>query len=231
MADRGWHRAGATSGVSFVVLSLLGAFLYPEQPRSDSAPAVTLAWVHDHRVALQWGMIISLAAAATFIWFAGWLRSSLAGADHPVGPVVLGAGVAVAVMSALAVMPTAIMAFMDSQPAGLHDATLIRMLGDLNTVFFAAVSAMNAVFMLALGVVVVRGELLSRWLGWVALAVAAGNAVAVWVEITFSSYHGKAWNAIGWGAYIGFLAVVLIGSVTSLRTRPAGTSTPFPAPA
>ena len=218
MADRVWNRAGALSGMAFVVLSLLGAFLYPEQPRSDSAPAVTLAWVHDHRAALQWGIIVSIVAAATFLWFAGWVRSSLP-ADHPLGAVVLGAGVAVAVMSALAVMPTAIMAFMDSQPAGLHDATLVRMLGDLNTVFFAAVSVMNAVFMLGLAAVLLRREVLARWLGWPALVVAACNVVAVWVEITFSSYHGKAWNAIGWGAYIGFLAVVLVGSVMALGRR------------
>lgn len=225
MADRMWDRAGALSGIAFVVLSLLGAFLYPEQPRSDSAPAVTLAWVNDHRVALQWGMIVSLVAAALFVWFAGWLRSSLRG-EHPLGPVVLGAGVSVAVMSALAVMPTAIMAFMDSQPAGLHDATLVRMLGDLNTVFFAAVSVMNAVFMAAFAAVLLRRELLARWLGWPALVVAACNVVAVWVEITFSSYHGKGWNAIGWGAYIGFLAVVVVGSGMALGRRPAPAASP-----
>jgi hypothetical protein len=43
------------------------------------------------------------------------------------------------------------------------------------------------------------------------------NAIAVWIGVTFSSYHGHAWLIIGWGAYVGFLAVMLITSVTMLR--------------
>lgn len=219
MNGRLWGRVGALSGVLFVVLSLLGAFLYPEQPRSDSPAAVTLAWVHGHRVALQAGMIISLFAAAALVWFVGHLRT-LIGDERDrsvkVGAIVLSGGIAVAIMSALAVMPTAILAFMDAQPAGLHDASLVRMLGDLNTVFFSAVSVMSVVFLAALGAAMLDRQLPAPWLGWLSLLFGVVNGVAVWVEITFSSYHGKAWNAIGWGAYIGFLAVVLLSSLTML---------------
>lgn len=58
------------------------------------------------------------------------------------------------------------------------------------------------------------------WLGWVTVVVAAVNGVAVWIEVTFSTYHGKAWNAVGWGAFIGFLVVILVTSI-SLLARPA----------
>lgn len=222
MNERVWGRLGSISGLLFVVLSLLGAFLYPEQPRSDSSPAVTLAWVHDHRVALQAGMIISLFAAGALVWFVAYLRT-LIGDERDravkVGATVLSGGIAVAVMSALAVMPTAILAFMDAQPAGLHDPSLVRMLGDLNTVFFSAVSVMSVVFLAALGAAMLDRQVPAPWLGWVSLLFSAVNGVAVWVEITFSSYHGKAWNAIGWGAYIGFLGVILLSSLTTLGGR------------
>ncbi|HZU81075.1 MAG TPA: hypothetical protein VE991_14240 [Acidimicrobiales bacterium] len=219
MDDRLADRVGAASGIAFVVLDLIGAFMYPEQPRSDSPPGVTLAWVHDHRVALQWGMILSPLAAAALVWFVGYLRvrvRPVEGGGPDPGPMVLAGGVAVAVMLALAVMPTAILAFMDSQPAGLRDMALVRMFGDLNTVFFSAVSAMTVVFLAALALPMLRRVLLARWVGWLAALVAAVNVVAVWVEVTFSSYHGKAWNAVGWGANIGLIAVVLVCSVMTL---------------
>ena len=62
-----------------------------------------------------------------------------------------------------------------------------------------------------------RGEVATIWLGWLVLLVAAFNCVAVWIGVTFSSYHGHAWLIIGWGAYVGFLVVMLIASVSLLR--------------
>ena len=55
--------------------------------------------------------------------------------------------------------------------------------------------------------------------------MAVFNGVAVWIGVTFSSYHGKAWLVIGWGAYVGFLVVMLVMSAMMLRHRraaPAG---------
>jgi len=228
MGNRLFERLGAASGLAFVVLSLLSAFIYPQQPRSDSPAAVTVAWVHNHRVALQAGMIVALFAAGALLWFAAYLRDTLADrADN--GPslstLVFGGGIAVAIMSALAAMPTALLAFMDAQPAGISDPALVRMLGDLNTVFFSANSAMTVVFLLALGLAMLRGALASTWLGWLTLVVVGFNGVAVWVGVTFSSYHGKAWNAVGWGAFIGFLAIILITSISRL-TRSAAAAPP-----
>jgi hypothetical protein len=219
MGNRSFERLGAASGLAFVVLSLLSAFIYPQQPRSDSSAAVTLAWVHGHRVALQAGMIVALFAAGTLLWFAGYLRDALArfaGEGESLATLVFGGGIAVAVLSALAAMPTALLAFMDAQPAGISDPALVRMLGDLNTVLFSASSVMTAVFLLALGLGMLRREMAAPWLGWVMLVVAAFNVVAVWVGVTFSSYHGKAWNVVGWGAFIGFLAVMLLTSISRL---------------
>ena len=225
MGNRSLERLGAASGLAFVVLSLLSAFIYPQQPASDSSATTTLAWVHDHRMALQAGMIVALFAAGVLVWFAAYLRVTITrredGHGEMLGAVVFGGGIALAVISALAALPTALLAFMDSQKAGISDAGIVRMLGDLNTVLFSAASVMTAVFLAAIGLALIDRELGVPWLGWVALVVAALNGVAVWIEVTFSSYHGKAWNAVGWGAFIGFLAVVLITSVVRLTRRDA----------
>lgn len=219
MGNRLFERLGAASGLAFVVLSLLSAFIYPQQPRSDSPAAVTAAWVHDHRMALQAGMIVALFAAGALLWFAAYLRDTLvrgANDGESLSTFVFGGGIAVAIMSALAAMPTALLAFMDAQPAGISDPALVRMLGDLNTVLFSASSAMTGVFLLALGLAMLRRAVAAPWLGWVSLVVVAFNGVAVWVGVTFSSYHGKGWNVVGWGAFIGFLAIILATSISRL---------------
>lgn len=224
-----YERVGAISGLVFVVLTLLAGFLYPQQPRVDAAPATTLAWVHAHRIALQTGMISGLFAAGVFVWFVGYLRHVLARAGGPaesLSAIVFGSGIAVAVIAALAALPYALLAFMDSQAGGIHDLALVRMLGDLNVVFFAASSVMTAVFLCALGLAMAHRLLVAPWLGWTSLVVAAFNAMSVWIGVTFSSYHGKGWTVIAFGAFLGFVVVVLVTSVFMLarQKRDAGVS-------
>jgi hypothetical protein len=222
MKDRTYERLGALSGLAFVALAVLSGFIYPQQPRVDSSPATTLAWVTDHRVALQAGMICDFFAAAVLLWFVGYLHRVLRRVDdtaETLAPIVFGAGLGVAITTALAALPTALLAFMVAQPGGLSDPTLVRMLGDLNTIFFSVTSVMTAVFLLGLGLAMLGRAIAARWLGWLSLVVAAFNGLAVWIGVTFSSYHGKGWMVVGWGAYIGFLVVVLLVSASLLRQR------------
>jgi hypothetical protein len=217
-----YQRVGAISGLVYVVLVLLSGFLSPQQPRIDSAPATTLAWVHNHRVILQVGMILGLFAAAMFLWFVGYLRHVLnraEGGAESLSPIVFGSGIAVAVISALAALPIALLVFMDGQSGGVQDPTVIRMLGDLNQVFFAASCAVTAVFLFSLGSAMLLREIAAPWLGWVSLVVAVLNGISIWIALTFSSYHGKSWTPIAFGAFIGFAAIVLVTSGSLLRHR------------
>jgi hypothetical protein len=211
--DSTFERLGALSGFSFVVLAVLSGFIYPQQPRVDSTPATTLAWVTDHRVALQTGMICDFFAAGVLHRV---LRRGEDGSES-LAPIVFGAGLGVAITTALAALPTAVLAFMVAQPGGLKDLSLVRMLGDLNTLFFSVTSVMTAVFLAGLGLAMLAREVGSRWMGWLSLIVAAFNGLAVWIGVTFSSYHGKGWMVVGWGAYVGFLVVMLLVSAALLR--------------
>jgi len=222
MRDRTFERIGALSGLAFVVLAALSGFIYPQQPRVDAAPAKTLAWVHDHHVALQAGMIFDFFAAGVLLWFVGYLHRVVRRSEGDVeslAPIVLGAGIGVSITTAIAALPTVLLAFMDAQRGGLDDPSLVRALGDLNTIFFSVTSVMTAIFLAALGWAMLRGELGRGWLGWIMLVVAAFNCIAVWIGVTFSSYHGHSWLIIGWGAYVGFLVVMLLTSATMLRQR------------
>ena len=232
MGERSIARVGAAAGLVCVVLSLLAGFIYPQQPRIDSPASTTLQWVTGNRVALQTGMTLGLFAAGAFLWFVGYLRTALvadAGGGESLAPVVFSTGIATGVLSALGVLPPALLAFMAAQPAGVPDATTVRMLGDLNLVLFAVTSLVTGVFLLALGLAVLRRNLtVPAWLGWLSLAAAALNAVTVWIAMTFSSYHGTAWTGVAFSAFIGYLVVVSVTSVTLLRR--AGTrAAPRPA--
>jgi hypothetical protein len=234
MGNRSAQRVGAATGPVFVVLTLLSAFIYPQQPRIDSPAATTIGWAHEHRVALQVGMILGLFAAGLLLWFVCNLQGVVdrGGPDtDSFGPMVFGAGIAVAIVSALAALPIALLAFMEAQPGGITDPSIVRLLGDLNQVLFAVSSLMTGVFALALGLSVLRGELrLPSWIGGLSVVVAALNGVAVWVAVTFSSYHGKGWNVVAFGAFIGFLVVVLSTSVALLRRDGAPAPAPSTAP-
>ena len=156
------------------------------------------------------------------MWFVGYLRHVLTRAEggaDTLSPIVFGSGIAVAVLSAVSAMPIALLAFMDGQSGGIPDPTVVRMLGDLNQVFFGASSAVTAVFLCSLGLAMVSREIAAPWLGWASLVIAALNGISVWIALTFSSFHGKGWVPIAFGAYVGFAAVVLVTSVFLLRCR------------
>jgi amino acid transporter len=136
---------------------------------------------------------------------------------------VLGGGVATAEVVSIAAVPHALLAFLLGQTPGIPDPTVVRLLGDLNTVQFAASATMTGVFLVAIGVAILRKELgASRWLR---LLAAAFNTVMIWAFITLSLNHDKWWNIVAFGAYIVFVIVVASLSFTMLRrasaTRPA----------
>jgi len=223
MSDRRLGMFGASTGAAFALLELLAGFIYPQQPRVDGPPAATVAWAQSHRVALQTGMIFGLVAAALLVWFAGFLFSRMHRREPggtTVGPMVLGGGVAAAVAAAVAAVPIALLAFMVGQQPGIPDPTVVRLLADLNTVLYAASAILTGVFLVAVGLAVLRSELAApRWLGRTSLVVAACNAVTVWVVLTFTTYHGKSWNVVAFGAYIGFVFIMLTLSISMLRQR------------
>ena len=233
MRDRTFERIGALSGLAFFILAVLSGFIYPQQPRVDSAPVKTLAWVHDHHAALQAGMIFDFFAAGVLLWFAGYLYRVLRHAEGEQATFARSSSPRASACPSPARSlrcPRCCSPSWMPNPAASRPVTRAP-LGDLNTIFFSATSVMTAVFTAALGWAMLRGELGTRWLGWLALVVAIFNCISVWIGVTFSSYHGHAWLIIGWGSYVGFLVVMLILSVVMLRQPRAATSIPAAAPA
>ncbi|HVM64729.1 MAG TPA: hypothetical protein VMU14_07700 [Acidimicrobiales bacterium] len=221
--ERTLERLGALAGLAFVVLTLLATFLYPQQPRIDAAPATTLAWVHNHRAALEAGMILGIFGAGFFLWFAAHLRTVLK--TERLGNLVYGSGIGVAVFGALGALPVGLLCLMDAQ-GGIQNGDVVRMLGASTQVLYAAGVIMTLVFVASAGAAMLRRELVTPWLGWVAMAVAVLNGIAIVTSMTFATYHGPGWAVPGWGAYLGFIFVVLVTSVSLARAPEATASRP-----
>ena len=174
MRDRTFERIGALSGLAFFVLAVFSGFIYPQQPRVDAAPAKTLAWVHDHHVALQAGMIFDFFAAGVLLWFVGYLHRVLRRSEGDVESLAPDrlrrpASAWRSPRRWPHCRPCCSRSWTRSRAASTIPS-LVRALGDLNTIFFSVTSVMTAVFLGALGWAMLRGELATAWLGWLALA-------------------------------------------------------------
>jgi hypothetical protein len=210
MNERTFQRMGAVSGGAFVVLSVLSTFLYPYPPAIDSDPAAILEWARPHRVGIQAGMVLGAFTGASFVVFVASLRDRIdAAGGRALGSLLYGSGIAFAAVYVLGVIPLGTLAFMEGQPGGFGDGTVLRLLFDMNWIMFAPAMALAVVFLLAAGFAIVRTEVFSPLLGWAAIVVSVPVGLLVYISLTFSSYHAGAWNIIGWAGFIGKLAVIL----------------------
>jgi len=218
MNEPTFRRVGAVSGGAFVVLSVLSTFLYPYPPTIDSDPAAILEWAHPHRVGIQAGMVLGAFTGAVFVVFVAALGDRIdAAGDRALGSLLYGSGIAFAAVYVLGVVPLGTLAFMEGQPGGFGDGTVVRLLFDLNWIMFAPAMALGVVFLLFTGIAIVRTEVFSPLLGWASIGVSVPVALLVYISLTFSSYHAGGWTVIGWVGFVGKLAVILWMSLAMAR--------------
>jgi hypothetical protein len=163
-------------------------------------------------------MVLGVFASLLLVWFVAHLRNLLdrAGAEA-LSSVVYGSGMALVAVFALGTVPVATLVFMDGQPGGIGDGALARLLIDLNQTLFAPAAGLAALVLFAAGIAMVSTKVLSPAVGWVAIVVAALDAIEVITSLTFSSYHAGPWTVIGWAAYLGLLVVILLISIAMVR--------------
>jgi hypothetical protein len=218
MVEQTWRRIAAGAGIAFVLLSVLSTFLYPQPPSIDSNPAAVLEWVRAHRIGLQVGMVLGVFTGATFTFFVAALRHRLdAVSSRILGSALYGSGIAFSAVYALGVLPIAGLFFIDGQPGGFGEGTVVRLLFDLNQMMFAPAMALGVVFLLTVGIGILDTRAFSRLLGWAAIVVSVPMALVVYTALTHSSYHAGGWTIIGWFAFIGFLVVILWMSLAMIR--------------
>jgi hypothetical protein len=209
------------AGIVTVILLVVSAFLIPQAPRIDSPTAKFVTWITAHRRGAETAMVLNMFAAGTLLWFVSHLRHVLnraEGGAEAFAPVVFGSGLGLAAVLALSSVPTTVLALMAGERGGLTaaDSSVVRLLMLLSQVMLAPVFLLAAVFLAGLGAAILRHELLSSWLGSLALVLAAVNAVTV-IGVMASATYSQAWLVIGFAGFLGFALVILVASAQMLR--------------
>lgn len=155
----------------------------------DESAADLLAYFQDDQASLYTGGLIFFVGSALMIWFGGVLRSVIAAAGlDRLASIVQGSAVALAVTSMALIAPQLGAAFGagDSDtPLSEEAAQALWYAGDG---FVAASSVAAASLAAAVGLSILRGGILPRWLGWLSLLIGLALIVPFvhWAALFFA---------------------------------------------
>jgi hypothetical protein len=212
-----WERWGAASGLLFVITVLAYVFVTPKAPHFDASPHSVAAYYLAHRSTLVTsGVIVIFSAGVVFLWFVAHLRHVLQRAeagDEVFSPIVFGAGVALAAVSVVSVVPNQVLAF---RVARAGDPGVIGAMYDMNHLFGGFRAITLGLFVLAASLAMIRRELVATWLGWAGLVVVAVNWISG-VQRFYTRNYSSGWASLTLVALLSFTAWILIASIAMLR--------------
>lgn len=200
------------TGLGFFILAVV-VFIVggePPDPTEDPVEKVVAFYV-DNEDSVFVGGIVGVWAAALFVFFGGYLRRVLRDAEGDgmlsavafAGTIIFATGVAIDGSISIAL----------ADAAGQIDPGGVQALSALYTNDFLPYALGNMVFLLALGISVVRHGALPVWVGWIAIVLGIAAATPA-----------------GFFAFIGGVILVAVISVMlALRDKAAAEAAP-PAP-
>lgn len=221
MTERTWEKYGAATGVAFGLLLLVAVFAAPSPPHIDASASKILGYYADHRNAVLTAGVFGVFATLAAVLFVAHLRHVFDRVENGIeglSTVVYAAGMAAIAVSMLAGIIQTSLAFTAGQPAELIDGGTARVLYDMAWVANGTTFIVSALFLAAIAVGMIRGEVATPALGWFAAVVAAVDLVGGVGQITVSTYSAV-WLAIGLAGIIG-LAAWAIAAGASMVAHP-----------
>ena len=168
--NRSW--LAPLTGLAFFVLALVGFFAFgePPEPGDDSAQEI-VDFYRDNEGSQIVSAILAAIAGTLFVFFGGYLRRVLRDAEGPGGMLaaVAFAGTIIFALG-LALDATITLALVES--AGEVDPTATEALSALWHNDFVPFAVGTQIFLLAMGLSVVRTGALPKWIGWIAILLA-----------------------------------------------------------
>ena len=191
------NRIAPLTGAAFVVLLIVGFVVSGDSPDAEAGNARELVehWT-DNKDSVMIGSALSVWAVAALAFFGGYLRTILRdrGQDSGFLPSMAMAG---AVIIAIGGAIDATIIFTLAETADDVDPTSVVTLSALYENDFFPVALGTFIFLLSIGLSVVRGAgALPKWLGWIAIVLGI-----------------TALTPIGFVAFMGMGLVVLVLSV------------------
>jgi hypothetical protein len=183
------ERLAPLDGIAAVAFWVAGVLVLQgpaNQPPTDASPARALVFFKTEANAILVGTFLYLIGTLFFLWFLGLMRTRLVeaeGGSHRLSSIAFAGGVATAISLLAQPAVHATGAINNDQLS--PDAAQVYL--GINVAFFYAAEFATAVFLLALGLVSLRGQPFPRWLANVSLVYAVlllippiGWAVLLW---------------------------------------------------
>jgi hypothetical protein len=206
---------GPALGIGFIVVLIVGFLVGGEPEGADEGAEAVTEFYLDNKDSVQIGAALVGLAGALLIFFTNHLRRLFAAAgEQTLSVTILVGGALVAVGAAIdGTISIALAEMAEHVEDGDMDATQVQTLQGLWDNDFLPLALGAFVFLISFGASVLKTDVLPRWLGWVALALAV-------IGLT----------PIGWLAFLGTGILILVISVLLLlRTRETGPAPPPPA--
>ena len=181
------------------------------QPDMDASPARALVFFKTEENAILVGTFLYMIGALFFLWFLGLVRTRLVeaeGGSHRLSSIAFAGGVAAAI--ALLAMPAVHATGAINSDNLSPDAAQVYL--GINVAFFYAAEFATAVFLLAVGLICLRGQPFPRWLG---------NSSIVFAVLLVIPPIG--WAVLLWGFPLWLIVVSVL-----LWTRARSDSRPGP---
>jgi hypothetical protein len=179
-----YARLGATGGIVFAVLSIVGfAIVIPKPPDLDSSAARIAAYYVDHQDAIRVGLTIAGIGLFFFLWFLGSLRSAFAaaeGGNARLTSVAYGAGLVGTAVLMVGIAAAEVAAFRPDDVS--PDVT--RAFNDLFVVLGAPATSALAAFFAATAAIGFRHRALPGWAAWISAIAAVCQLPAIGTAFT-----------------------------------------------
>ena len=183
------ERLAPLDGIAAVVFWVAGVLVLQgpaNQPDLDASPAQALLFFTTEERAILVGTFLYMIGTLFFLWFLGLVRTRLVeaeGGSHRLSSIAFAGGVAAAIL--LLAQPAVHATGAINSDNLSADAAQVYL--GINFAFFYAAELATAVFLLALGLISLRGQPFPRWFGTVSIVYAVcllippiGSAVLVW---------------------------------------------------
>jgi hypothetical protein len=183
------ERLAPLDGIAAVGFWIAGVLVLQgpaNQPEQDATPARALLFFTTEENAILVGTFLYMIGTLFFLWFLGLVRTRLVeaeGGSHRLSSIAFAGGVAAAI-SLLAMPAVHATGAINSENLS-PDAAQVYL--GINVAFFYAAELATAVFLLAVGLICLRGQPFPRWLGNSSLVFAVllvippiGWAVLLW---------------------------------------------------
>lgn len=214
MEDAKFEKWAALSGVGFVVLTVIGAFIAGSPPKVSDPAGKIVQFTKDNQDSLRTAAYLAGLGMVFFLFFLGavWtrLRRAEGGSGRLAGTAAMGGVVALAI----AAIGNSVAAYGALHP--LESAGTFR----LSTVVFGFLGFAALVFTEATSIVILRTKFLAPWLGWVGALVAV-----LWlIGSAAVSTENDTIFVIGFVAFLAWALWLIALSVMLYRTAEASTT-------